>query len=90
MNNHIHHVHIFASDLNKTIKFYEDSFDGKIVLDTGEMGTFYLLPKKESMRGAMERRTIYGSSGFIEKVRQQYKFNAVIKRRRGRPRKQQV
>lgn len=33
MDNHIHHVHIFASDLNKTIEFYEDSFDGKIVLD---------------------------------------------------------
>jgi catechol 2,3-dioxygenase-like lactoylglutathione lyase family enzyme len=33
MGNHIHHVHIFASDLNKTIKFYEDIFDGKIVLD---------------------------------------------------------
>ncbi len=33
MNNHIHHVHIFASDLNKTIKFYEDFFGGKIVLD---------------------------------------------------------
>jgi len=33
MNNHIHHVHIFASDLNRSIKFYEDSFDGKIVLD---------------------------------------------------------
>jgi catechol 2,3-dioxygenase-like lactoylglutathione lyase family enzyme len=33
MKNHIHHVHIFASDLNKTIKFYEDAFDGKVVLD---------------------------------------------------------
>lgn len=33
MNNHIHHVHIFASDINKSIKFYEDSFDGKIALD---------------------------------------------------------
>ena len=31
--NHIHHVHIFASDLNKSIKFYEEAFDGKIVLD---------------------------------------------------------
>jgi len=33
MKNHIHHVHIFASDLNKSIKFYEEAFDGKIVLD---------------------------------------------------------
>jgi len=33
MGNHIHHVHIFASDINKTIKFYEDFFDGKVALD---------------------------------------------------------
>jgi len=33
MHNHIHHVHIFASDLKKTIKFYEDVFDEKTVLD---------------------------------------------------------
>ena len=33
MGNHIHRVHIFASDLNKTIKFYEDFFEGKVVLD---------------------------------------------------------
>lgn len=33
MNNHIHHVHIFASDINKSIQFYEDCFGGEIVLD---------------------------------------------------------
>ena len=33
MKNHIHHVHIFASDLNKSIKFYEEAFGGEIVLD---------------------------------------------------------
>ena len=33
MNNHIHHVHIFASNINKSIQFYEDCFGGKIVLD---------------------------------------------------------
>ena len=33
MNNHIHHVHIFASDLNKSLQFYEQFFGGKIVLD---------------------------------------------------------
>ena len=33
MSNHIHHVHIFASNLNASIKFYEDFFDGKVVLD---------------------------------------------------------
>jgi catechol 2,3-dioxygenase-like lactoylglutathione lyase family enzyme len=34
LHNHIHHVHIFASDLDKSIKFYEDFFDGKVILDT--------------------------------------------------------
>ena len=33
MTNHIHHVHIFASDLNKSIRFYEEFFGGQIVLD---------------------------------------------------------
>ena len=33
MSNHMHHVHIFASDLNKSIEFYEAFFDGKVVLD---------------------------------------------------------
>jgi catechol 2,3-dioxygenase-like lactoylglutathione lyase family enzyme len=34
MVSHIHHVHIFASDINESIKFYKDFFGGKIVLDT--------------------------------------------------------
>ncbi len=33
MKNHVHHVHIFASDVNKSIKFYEDFFGGKVILD---------------------------------------------------------
>ena len=33
MANHIHHVHVFASDLDKSIKFYEDFFGGKVILD---------------------------------------------------------
>jgi catechol 2,3-dioxygenase-like lactoylglutathione lyase family enzyme len=31
--NHLHHVHIFASDLNKSIDFYEKAFGGKIIMD---------------------------------------------------------
>jgi catechol 2,3-dioxygenase-like lactoylglutathione lyase family enzyme len=34
MTSHIHHVHIFASDLNKSLRFYRDFFGGQIVLDT--------------------------------------------------------
>jgi catechol 2,3-dioxygenase-like lactoylglutathione lyase family enzyme len=30
---HVHHVHIFASDIKKTIKFYEEIFGGKVILD---------------------------------------------------------
>ena len=33
MVNHIHHVHIFASDINESIQFYEEFFGGKIILD---------------------------------------------------------
>ena len=66
MNNHIHHIHIFASDLKKTIKFYEDVFDGKIVLDMELAGArnffmrigtgrihFYDQPPKFSGKGSI-------------------------------------
>ncbi len=31
---HIHHVHIFASDIDKSIKFYDELFGAKLILDT--------------------------------------------------------
>ncbi len=33
MSNHIHHVHIFASDLDKSVNFYKEFFDGEVILD---------------------------------------------------------
>jgi catechol 2,3-dioxygenase-like lactoylglutathione lyase family enzyme len=33
MNHHLHHVHLFASDLDRSIAFYRDFFDGEVVLD---------------------------------------------------------
>ena len=30
---HIHHVHLFASDVEQSIQFYTTLFDGKVVLD---------------------------------------------------------
>ena len=30
---YVHHVHIFASNMEKSIKFYEEFFGGKIILD---------------------------------------------------------
>jgi len=31
---HVHHVHIFASDIDKSIKFYEEIFGGRVILDS--------------------------------------------------------
>ncbi len=44
--------------------------------------------KNESMRGAMDRRTIYGGNDFAQRVQKRYKLEAVIKKR-GRPRKEE-
>ena len=30
---HVHHVHIFASDIEQTIKFYKEFFGGRVILD---------------------------------------------------------
>lgn len=30
---HVHHVHIFASDIEKSIKFYQEFFGGKVILN---------------------------------------------------------
>ncbi len=61
---HVHHVHIFASDIVKSIKFYEDFFGGKVILDSvlaGERNVFikigngrlhlYDQPPKNPVRG---------------------------------------
>jgi catechol 2,3-dioxygenase-like lactoylglutathione lyase family enzyme len=36
---HLHRVHIFASDIEKSIKFYEEFFGGKVILDAELVGT---------------------------------------------------
>lgn len=33
MDFHVHHVHIFASDIEKSVAFYRDHFGGEVVLD---------------------------------------------------------
>ena len=63
---HIHHGHIFASDINKSIKFYEEFFGGKVVLDAELAGArnvfmkighgrlhFYDQPPKNPGRGSI-------------------------------------
>jgi catechol 2,3-dioxygenase-like lactoylglutathione lyase family enzyme len=89
MNNHIHHVHIFASDLNRSIKFYEDSFDGKIVLDMELAGArnvfmiigkgrihFYDQPPRFSGRGSIHHFGIQTDN--IEGVIKKLRFNGVV------------
>ena len=36
--NHIHHVHLFAADLQKSLTFYREAFDGKVILDENKAG----------------------------------------------------
>ena len=38
MTCHIHHAHIFASDLDETIRFYREIFDARVVLDADLAG----------------------------------------------------
>ncbi len=66
MENSIHHIHIFASDIEKSIKFYKELFGGVVMLNMDIAGTrnvfmqigsgrihFYERPPKDSGRGAM-------------------------------------
>ncbi len=34
MANHIHHVHIFASNMDRSVLFYKECFDAELILDT--------------------------------------------------------
>jgi catechol 2,3-dioxygenase-like lactoylglutathione lyase family enzyme len=64
--NHIHHVHIFAADIERSIAFYRDGFGGKVVLDMELAGArnvfmrigtgrihFYDQPPKNPGRGSI-------------------------------------
>lgn len=84
MGNHIHHVHIFASDIGKTLLFYEDFFGGKVVLDMELAGArnvfmkvgkgrihFYDQPPKFSGRGSIHHFGIQTDDieGVVNKMR---------------------
>ena len=64
MVSHLHHVHIFASDIDSSVKFYEDFFGGNVILDMELAGArnvfmsigsgrlhFYDQPPKNAGRG---------------------------------------
>jgi catechol 2,3-dioxygenase-like lactoylglutathione lyase family enzyme len=89
MGNHIHHVHIFASDLNNSIKFYEENFGGEVVLDMELAGArnvfmkvgngrihFYDQSPKFSGRGSIHHFGI--QTDHIEGVIAKLKSNRVV------------
>ena len=62
----LHHAHLFASDLDRSIRFYSEMFGAEIVFDTEAAGArnvllrlgsaclnFYDQPPKDSGRGAV-------------------------------------
>ncbi|HON79498.1 MAG TPA: VOC family protein [Spirochaetota bacterium] len=66
MANHLHHVQIFASDIEKSIRFYQEMFGGRVVMDTEIAGArnvlmvigngrliIYDQPPRDSGRGSI-------------------------------------
>jgi catechol 2,3-dioxygenase-like lactoylglutathione lyase family enzyme len=66
MFSHFHHAHLFASDINATLEFYQEMFGGKIVADVEMAGArnvflqigkgrlhFYEQPPRDEGRGAI-------------------------------------
>ena len=64
--NRIHHVHIFASDLARSVEFYQEAFGGKVIFDADVAGArnvfmkigkggihFYDQPPRYSGRGSI-------------------------------------
>ena len=89
---HVHHVHIFAPDINKSIKFYEEFFGGKVILDAELAGArnvfmkighgrlhFYDQPPKNSGRGSIHHFGIQTDN--IEEVVDKVKSGGVALRK---------
>ena len=66
MYNHIHHTHLFAADINASLKYYQEMFGGQIVGDFEMAGArnvflligkgrlhFYEQPPRDEGRGAI-------------------------------------
>jgi len=90
--NHIHHVHIFASDIGRSIKFYEDCFAGKVILDMELAGArnvfmrigngrihFYDQPPKNPVRGSIHHFGIQTDD--IQGIVNKMKSNGVVFKR---------
>jgi catechol 2,3-dioxygenase-like lactoylglutathione lyase family enzyme len=66
MQNHVHHAHLFASDLEASLKFYREMFGGEVLADLNMAGArnvflaigkgrlhFYDQPPKDEGKGAI-------------------------------------
>ena len=66
MQNHVHHAHLFASDINASLKYYQEMFGGEILADLQMAGArnvflslgqgrlhFYDQPPRDEGRGAI-------------------------------------
>ena len=66
MQNHLHHAHLFASNIEATIKFYQEMFGGKVLADLNMAGArnvflaigkgrlhFYDQPPRDEGKGAI-------------------------------------
>ena len=84
MHHHIHHVHIFASDLDKSVRFYQNFFDGTVILDMELAGArnvfmkvgngrihFYEQPPRFSGRGSIHHFGIQTDDieGVVERMK---------------------
>ena len=81
---HVHHVHIFASDIKRSVRFYETFFGGKVILDSELAGArnvfmkighgrlhFYDQPPKNPGRGSIHHFGIQTDDieGVVDRLR---------------------
>jgi catechol 2,3-dioxygenase-like lactoylglutathione lyase family enzyme len=88
MRHHVHHVHLFASDIHKSLAFYQEFFDGQVILDREVAGArnifmkvgsgrihFYDQPPKISGTGSIHHFAIQTDD--VERDYQQMKAKGV-------------
>ncbi len=92
MANHLHHAHIFASDIKASVRFYEHFFNGKVMLDMDLAGArnvfmrigtgrlhFYDQPAKQPGRSNVHHLGIQTHN--IEAVVEQMKSEGIVFRK---------
>jgi catechol 2,3-dioxygenase-like lactoylglutathione lyase family enzyme len=84
VHHHVHHVHLFASDIDRSVAFYRDQFGGEVVVDAELAGArnvfmrlgrgrlhFYDQPPRHSGRGSIHHFGIQTDDieGTVERLR---------------------